>query len=674
MSATEKQRVGFMARVKEANAPRAPEGSVPLRVACVLTMWVSLGAAASEGEMTWSTAALIALLVALGTAFSHLRREKSNGWVKALVAIGALAATADFVNRLYGAAGTGIAGAEGPLVFLLGSVLVVHSFHVPARRDLLFALAGSAALVAIAAAAAVDMTFAVYALGWAAAGFWALLECGVSALGGARPRLGQVGWAAAMAAAIGVITFLVLPAPTTNVSLDFRTNPGAAGALSDPTKLAGDSGQATQLSRPGTVTGRTRVGGYLGFAGDLDTATRATLGNEVVMQVRATIPTFWVGETFDRWDGQSWSSTLGLPSRVGGGSPVTVPGPPADTAPNAVTDVQTFYVQSYTANLAFHADQADLVWFPAPYLLAGHDDSLVSPIGIGQGAIYTVESTVDQATPAQLTAVGPPERFPSDLVSTYTALPQPYAQASQLAATVTAGVGSEYGEVEALISWIGAHTKYSTDIPPLPAGVDAVDNFLFGSRIGYCEQISTALAVMLRTLGIPARETVGYVPGPYNPVTDVYDVEADDAHAWVQVWFPGYGWVDFDPTAVVPDANPSPGMVALRDVAHFVAGLPWAQIGSGAGVGVAFALALVIVRRRRAFARLTPAELAVIRMEKAGLRAGRARAPAETVVEYASALAGGWPAVADAVDASAYGGVEIDQAAWDRLLASAVSD
>ena len=76
--------------------------------------------------------------------------------------------------------------------------------------------------------------------------------------------------------------------------------------------------------------------------------------------------------------------------------------------------------------------------------------------------------------------------------------------------------------MEALIGWIGAHTRYSTDIPPLPPGADTVDEFLFGNRVGFCEQISTSLAVMLRSLGIPAREAVGYVPGGYNPITDLY--------------------------------------------------------------------------------------------------------------------------------------------------------
>ena len=143
---------------------------------------------------------------------------------------------------------------------------------------------------------------------------------------------------------------------------------------------------------------------------------------------------------------------------------------------------------------------------------------------------------------------------------------------------------------------MGTHTRYTLDIPPLRPARTRSTQFLFGSRRGYCEQISTSLAVMLRTLGIPAREATGYVPGPYDPLTDLYDVQAQDAHAWVQVWFPGYGWQSFDPTAVVPLANPQPGLgprprrrasASARSRAPGVAGV--------AAVG----LVVLVVRRRR---------------------------------------------------------------------------
>ena len=99
---------------------------------------------------------------------------------------------------------------------------------------------------------------------------------------------------------------------------------------------------------------------------------------------------------------------------------------------------------------------------------------------------------------------------------------------------------------------MGGHTSYSIDTPPLPAGADAVDTFLFDQQVGFCEQIASALVVMLRTLGVPARLGVGYASGDRNPFTGLYEVKASDAHAWTEVFFPGHGWLTFDPTANVP--------------------------------------------------------------------------------------------------------------------------
>jgi len=164
---------------------------------------------------------------------------------------------------------------------------------------------------------------------------------------------------------------------------------------------------------------------------------------------------------------------------------------------------------------------------------------------------------------------------------------------------------------------------------------------------------------MLRTIGIPAREAVGYVPGPYNPITDLYDIQAQDAHAWVQVWFPGYGWQSFDPTAVVPLANPSPGSTLLHEATSTLARLPWAPIALVLTLTSLVTLVVVLRRRRPR----TWAEKAARRIEIAGRGAGRRRRPDETLTEYAAAIdrlagdrSGTWQALADVVEASAYGG------------------
>ena len=89
---------------------------------------------------------------------------------------------------------------------------------------------------------------------------------------------------------------------------------------------------------------------------------------------------------------------------------------------------------------------------------------------------------------------------------------------------------------------------YSLVIDPPPFGVDGVDYFLFDSRQGYSEYFGSAMTVLMRSLGIPARMTTGYTSG--NPIegSDLYSVHDHHSHGWSEVYFPGYGWVPFEPT------------------------------------------------------------------------------------------------------------------------------
>ncbi len=248
----------------------------------------------------------------------------------------------------------------------------------------------------------------------------------------------------------------------------------------------------------------------------------------------------------------------------------------------------------------------------------------------------------------------------------YLQLPHPYPRVQSLARQITAGVtapgGSDtYDKVAAIEAWMSTHVTYTTDIPSLAPGADGVTSFLFGTRRGFCEQISTATVVMLRSLGIPAREAVGYVPGPYNPITDLYEVQAKDAHAWVQVWFPGYGWQNFDPTAQVPLANPSPGSVLARSAGHALGRLPWVPIGVVTAL-VAAGLALRGWRRRRP---PTWAHQVAVDLDRGGRRLGLHRRPDETLTAWAERLGAADPsllvglrAVSGLVERYSYGGIE----------------
>lgn len=91
--------------------------------------------------------------------------------------------------------------------------------------------------------------------------------------------------------------------------------------------------------------------------------------------------------------------------------------------------------------------------------------------------------------------------------------------------------------------------KYTLDGPEKPVR-DPLADFLFVRKEGYCEYFASAMAVMLRTLGIPARVATGFLSGYYNDVSGLYVVRASDAHAWVEGWIEGRGWTTFDPTPV----------------------------------------------------------------------------------------------------------------------------
>ena len=607
--------------IKRANRPGPPEHSIRLRAACFFSVAAAIAACASMREISDAAGVAAVGLVALGMVFSYLTRHHPPGWVKIVVAGGAIGASVWFVHAV-SAPAANINSVEDPLTVLLVSVLVVHSFHVPSRRDLMFSLAAAAGLMAVSGAQAIDMTFAFYVVAWAGCTIWGLIEMWASASDGGRQapmRLGVVVVTVIVAAAA---VFLILPAPQVAAKLNLLAQAGNGGSIGVPGGLAGDSGSPTQLSRPGTPAGPTRVGGYLGFAGSLNTALRGTLGNRVVMLVRAQRPSYWVGETFNTWNGESWSATNSATHALHQQSPFILPISTESTAPGQ-TDLQTFYVVNSTANLVFHAQSATELWFPASKIYDSTDGTIVSPIAMGNNAIYSVESEVTTPTASELRAPQSGAQLPPAVESSSLQLPHAYPRVEALAKKITAGDTTNYDKVESLIAWMGAHTRYSTDIPPLPAGADTVDEFLFGNRVGFCEQISTSLAVMLRSIGVPTREAVGYVPGPYNPVTDLYQVRASDAHAWVQVWFPGFGWQSFDPTAVVPLANQAPGTVALDDIGHALRRIPIEPV---AAVLLGLALVATFLHWRRSRP-LTWAERIARRAEQAGRRAGVPAAP-----------------------------------------------
>src|SRR5205085_798539 len=121
-----------------------------------------------------------------------------------------------------------------------------------------------------------------------------------------------------------------------------------------------------------------------------------------------------------------------------------------------------------------------------------------------------------------------------------------------------AGATTPYDQAKAIEAWFldkANRFTYTLLPPPAPVGVRPLDDFLFNTRRGFCQDFSTAMNVMLRTLGIPSRQMSGFGLGVFDDKTRQWSVNALDAHSWVEVFFPGYGWIPFEPT---PDGTNAP--------------------------------------------------------------------------------------------------------------------
>ena len=126
--------------------------------------------------------------------------------------------------------------------------------------------------------------------------------------------------------------------------------------------------------------------------------------------------------------------------------------------------------------------------------------------------------------------------------------------------------------LELRLHWL--HTFHYTRLLPSSADETSLEYFLFERKAGHCEYFSTAMVVLLRNIGIHARNVNGFLGGEWNRVGNYLVVTQNEAHSWVEVWFPEYGWVAFDPTpsgiaqGEVPSSWYWPGRVFLDGLQH----------------------------------------------------------------------------------------------------------
>jgi transglutaminase-like putative cysteine protease len=268
---------------------------------------------------------------------------------------------------------------------------------------------------------------------------------------------------------------------------------------------------------------------------------------------------YWRGLTYDQYTGRGWLTgqtetveyAAGQPADPGGfaGPPMTG-GQASSAVPPAhrimrqeVRPTRDWDGLLYVAGVLVTADRNFSVAWRAPgdafgVAIQGKASSVTA---------YRADSLVPFMSEAQLRSAG--SDYPDSVRNRYLALPDEVpVRVFSLARDLTATAPTPYDQALAIESYLRTF-PYNLDLPAPPSDRDVVDYFLFDLRQGYCDYYATSMVVLARAAGLPARLVVGYASGNYDEASGSYIVTEADAHSWVEIYFPGYGWVEFEPTA-----------------------------------------------------------------------------------------------------------------------------
>ncbi len=676
------------------------ERSVVTRVAALAAAMVAGAAVLTSGLDVAPVAWAFLLLMPLGAWFAHRRRASREVWPGLVMTCVAVVATLVFIVR-NGDVGSP-AELRAPLAGLLIFLEMARSFVVRSLRDLRFTLMSSIALIALAGSMAMSMSFILPLFAWAVAAYVFLVAAHrseVRALADGvrhepvrrRPRIATAVVTSCLALAVAAGAFMVIPAAKSSRFLAFTARIPNATAVPQQGGLSNPSLGDQNPSGAGGGDGSAASFGYFGFANEMDTSLRGRPDDTLVMRVRASAPDFWRGQSFDTWDGRKWTMSDQRTRVIGGRSPIRVP--PLDEEPLTSGEefIQTMYLATPGPNLIFSAFRPTSVYIPQRALFQMTDGTIRTGVELEDGAIYTVVSHRPLVTESRLRSAPDSRRAPSSILSRYatptTSTPK---RVADLAGRLTRNQPTTYDKVRAIEAWMGRNTQYQIDIPPLPPGRDAVEQFLFHDRVGFCEQIASSLVVMLRSQGIPARVTVGYTPGERNPFTGMYEVRADNAHAWAEVYFPGIGWQAFDPTASVPLSGEGRVEQARQGLGEYLSSkmpeistpmvLGLVLLSSGLLIIMMIRPARRLIGWRRARRNRAWADVQRERLERIGDRFGHPRDPAATAREYGSGLStavGGDPRIEGVVsaiedDAFSPSGLDPESRQWVEDLIDSV--
>jgi transglutaminase-like putative cysteine protease len=320
------------------------------------------------------------------------------------------------------------------------------------------------------------------------------------------------------------------------------------------------------------LEGRT-IGVSNDFYGDtLELGTSAATGDTVIFTVLAASPKevpryYWRVRIYEQYEKDKWNGSLPSSRDY---SP--------DQSPLTLPDVGGVNAAEYT----FKSNQPLIftlftppnpVWVSRPgklLFVRASDTSLdplmfrASPV-IRAGETYQVESLDYNPTEKQLREAG--VDYPAWVAERYLQLPDNLsARVFELAQELTRNEATPYDKAKAVTDYLRNEIRYTKTMPEPPFGRNRLEWFLLDYKQGYCTYYATAEVILLRAVGIPARLAVGFAEGEWDVAQpDLWSVRIKDAHAWPEVYFPGAGWVQFEPTASQPPLYRPSGVEAATN-------------------------------------------------------------------------------------------------------------
>jgi transglutaminase-like putative cysteine protease len=512
-----------------------------------------------------------------------------------------------------------------------------------------------------------------------------------------------IGFAAASVALAWILTSVAVAAPLTGA---WRSLDGVWTDVRD--QFEGVFGSLTNPES--RITGST--------FGPAFTVSGEWVSNDAeVLVLAASRPMYLRAAIYDEYTGRGWVRTDGPRRTVEAGSPLfageTTEWPLIEEAlvlqQIGIEMRQTVGRNMFSAGSPLRFFAPSLITEPGGYPLLG---VVEAPQPIASGEAYELVTALSRASEADLAAAG--TDYPAEVEALFLDQTGITDRVAQLAQEIVTAAEAEtpYDQAKALAAFLRSDSfTYSTVGPEVPDGADLVDTFLFEggdkNRTGYCQHFASSMALMARALNLPARVAVGFAPGErLGEGTSL--VREANAHAWVEIYFPGHGWEIFESTrsiagVVRTSGDPAtagnyeridPGRWLEEDIAvpgalDGVEALPSAELAPGAIdpddpqaaddaarnrtnnaliIGVIVLLGLVAVWLRmqhlnRRWRLLPPGERAWQQLTLAAGRAGIGPRPSETIYEYAGWLEEQLPkhsepirAVADGKVLQAYSG------------------